>query len=403
MKTFSVFLKEFSHITNGYKLMLLTLFFMRAGQFMLLPFLAIYLSRYSSASPIEIGMTIGIGPLIYGATGINAGILVDRFGAKNTMVGALFISSITLTAFMSVQSVLWCFMMNAITGFTRSLFDISTKSYGIHHLTLDQRRITFSLRFMSVNSAAALGPVLGAYFAVSNSIGLFRIAGFVYFVLAVFSIFYLQRDEQTASQIGGREMLTFAAAKQIFFNDSSLRILVLINFLIFTAFAQIDSTLPQHLHAELANGVSIYALLLVINATLCVLLQLIVSRLIRNIPESVVSFVGVLGFVTAYLFMGLFLNEALLIMAIILLTLAEITLLPLNDLLLAKIAPSDRIGTYYGIAGTAMLGFGIGPMIGGVIYHYCNAQTLFFFCSSLCLITIYLYQKLFRNLAQNIF
>jgi len=399
MKKISALFKEFSHITYGYIIMLITLFFMRAGQFMLLPFLAIYLSRYSNASPMIVGITVGIGPLIYGATGINAGILVDRFGAKNVMVSALFVSSVTLMAFMSCHSVLWCFWMNAITGFTRSLFDISTKSYGIYNLTLDQRKITFSLRFMSVNCAAALGPLIGAYFAANNSLGVFQAIGMLYFALAVVSMFSLQAEKRNFNTSNGREAITFNLARKIFLNDSSLRTLVIINFLVFTAFSQIDSTLPQYLHAELRDGVSIYALLLIINATLCVVLQLLVSKILKNVNEHLVSIFGMLGFVVAYFLIALFLDEALLIVAIIVLTFAEIIVLPLNDLLLAKIAPEDRIGTYYGIAGTAMFGFGIGPMIGGMVYQYSNAKTLFLFCSALCLLVIFLYKKLFQNFA----
>jgi MFS family permease len=398
MKNLRFSLQEFQHVTRDYQLMLLTLFFMRAGQFMLLPFLAIYLSHYSNASPLIIGITVGIGPLIYGAAGVNAGIFVDRFGAKNVMVGSLFISAITVFSFFYAHSISWCFLLNALTGATRAFFDISTKSYGIANLTLDQRRISFSLRFMVVNSAAAIGPVMGAFFAANNSLFSFQIIGVLYFFLSIFSLFKLRGKIKSQATDVIKKSITFNLSKEIFLKDSALRILVLINFMIFAVFSQIDSTLPQYLHSELKNGVRIYALLLIVNASICVALQLIVSKLTKDIYEYTVSCIGMISFAISYFLIGLFLQEAALILAMVILTLSEITIMPLNDLLLARIAPVDRIGTYYGIAGVAMLGLGVGPMIGGFIYQYFSAKALFLLCGCVCLMTLFLYKKLFNNM-----
>ena len=397
MKNFRFSWQEFKHVTSDYRLMLITLFFMRAGQFMLLPFLAIYLSRFSDASPVLIGITVGIGPLIYGTAGVSAGIFVDRFGAKNVMVASLLLGAITISAFFYMHSIVGCFLMNALTGATRSFFDIGTKSYGIANLSLDQRRISFSLRFMVINSAAAIGPVMGAYFAATNSLVSFQIIGVSYFLLAILSLFMLKNKRLPVNF--PKNKMTLGLSKEIFLSDSSLRILVLINFMIFSVFSQIDSTLPQYLHAELKNGVKMYALLLIVNASMCVALQLIVSKLTKDLYEYTVSCVGMICFAISYLIIGLFLNEMALILAMVLLTLSEISVMPLNDLLLARIAPPDRIGTYYGIAGTAMLGLGVGPMMGGLIYQYFTAKVLFLLCSVLCLMTLYLYKILFNKIA----
>jgi len=396
MKNLRFSVQEFRHVTRDYQLMLLTLFLMRAGQFMLLPFLAIYLSRYSNATPILIGITIGIGPLIYGVAGVNAGIIVDRFGAKNVMVVSLFISALTISAFFFVHSIAWCFLMNALTGVTRSFYDISTKSYGVANLSRDQRRISFSVRFMVVNSAAAIGPIAGAYFATTNSLVSFQIIGILYFILAVYSFFILQGKEKIPLENLVKKPLNFGLSKEIFLKDSALRILILINFMVFVVFSQIDSTLPQYLHAELKNGVKIYALLLIINAFICVSLQLIVSKITKDISEYAVSCVGMIGFAISYIIMGVFLNEIAMILAMVILTLAEITIIPFNDLILISIAHKDRIGTYYGIASVAMLGLGVGPIVGGFLYQYFTAKILFLLCGVLCLMTLFLYRKLFK-------
>jgi MFS family permease len=390
MKNFTRFLQDFQHVKLDYILMLLMSFFMRTGQFMLLPFLAIYLAKFSNASPIIIGITVGIGPFVYGIANVFAGFYVDRFGSKKIMSCSLFIGGISLFAFFYQQTITWCFLMNALTGVTRAFFDIGSKSYGIGELTTEQRKISFSLRFMAINSAAAIGPLLGAYFAAINSVISFKIVGLFYIFLSILSSFILKKT----NTITKNKPAPLSSFIKIIKDDVSLQRLIMISIIIMLVFSQIDSTLPQYLNANLTHGVKIYSLLLIINAIICVTMQLIVSRLTSFFNEFGVICIGIAFYSLSYIMFALFLNDIALIIAIVMLTFAEITLLPLNDVLLARIAPPNKIGTYYGIAGISMLGFGIGPMLGGVIYEYQSAKALFLVCGIVSLFTLLLYKKL---------
>jgi len=390
MKKIIPFLHDFQHITLDYSLMLIMLFFMRAGQFMLLPFLAIYLTKFSHASPAVIGSAVGIGPFVYGVASILAGVFVDRFGSKKIMISALFLGGATFFAFFYQQSIVWCFFMNALTGITRGFFDVSSKSYGVAGLSAHQRKMTFSLRFISVNSAAAIGPIIGAYFATNNATISFKIVGLFYILLGIAGMFFI-KNIRTHSYVNNASS---GSIIKIFMNDPALQILVAINLIIMTVFSQIDSTLPQYLYATLTHGVKIYSILLIINAVICITMQIFVSKLTSDLHEYTVSCIGMILFAISYVMLAVFLNDIALMLAMVIMTLAEITVLPLNDVLLVRIAPPDRIGTYYGIAGVAMIGLGMGPMIGGVLYELFGAKALFYSCSGLCLLTLFFYKKL---------
>jgi len=373
---------------------------MKIGQFMLLPFLAIYLSKYSCASPSVIGVTVGIGPFIYAITGIVSGVFVDRFGVKKVMMCALFLGGVAIFFFFQEHSVSWFFLMNSLTGATRAFFDIGSKTYGVSRISVEQRRIFFSLRFMVSNGAAAIGPIIGAYFALTNSFLAFKITGILYFALSVLASFFL-RDTNKKEQLScSKKIVIFRDVINILLQDGALRILLLISTIILSVYSQIDSTLAQYLHAELSNGVSVYSLLLIINAIICVMFQLIVSKMTKNLDDHMVCIFSMVLFVIAYAIIAFFLSVSALIVSIIIMTLAEIIVIPLNDLLLSRIAPANRIGTYYGIAGAAMLGFGIGPTVGGFIYEYLNAKILFLICSGFCLLVMFLYKKLFDEIAR---
>lgn len=196
---------NFYKVTPDYWMMLLNLFFMKVGQFMLLPFLAIYLSKNTSIHYATIGLIIGVGPFIYGITGFISGILIDRFGVKKTMIFSLVVGGLTTFFFFYATSVAWLLLMSAMVGITRSIFDIASKSYNLTGVSLDDRKIYFSLRFMTVNCAAAIGPVIGAYFAENNSILSFKIIGIFYCVLSVMAAFMFN-DVKTSTQIS-RELV----------------------------------------------------------------------------------------------------------------------------------------------------------------------------------------------------
>jgi MFS family permease len=381
---------EFQHITLDFALMLMMSFLMRAGQFMLLPFLAIYLTRFPNASPTTIGIVIGIGPFIYGIANLFAGKYVDKFGAKTIMCIAAFLGGIILLFFFYQHSIVWCMLMNTLVGITRAFFDISSKSYGLDKLSYEQRKISFSLRFMAVNCAAAIGPIAGAYFAAKNALISFKIIGLLYIFLSILSCLILKH----VKTVSKNKNLTTDSLIKIFLTNQSLQILVIINAIIFLIFSQIDSTLPQYLYTNLNNGTHVYSILLIINATICITMQLIVAKFTQLIDEYKIACLGTLFFSLSYLLFALTLNFPALITAIIIMTFAEIILMPLNDSIVARISPPEKIGTYYGIAGVAMFGLGIGPIFGGLIYQYQNAKTLYLACSAILLILLFLYKKL---------
>ena len=71
----------------------------RGASFMTLPFLSIYLSRHMDLSPIVIGLTVGMSPLMATVGGFIGGHLSDRFGRKPVMLIALFMVSLVYYGF----------------------------------------------------------------------------------------------------------------------------------------------------------------------------------------------------------------------------------------------------------------------------------------------------------------
>lgn len=385
------FLKNIQAVKKDYWLMLVALFLMKIGQFMLLPFLAIFLTMYANFEPALIGLIIGSGPIIYGITALGAGVLVDRYGVKKIMISSLFFGGVTILFFFYSHSAIWCFLMSTLTGVTRAFFDVGTKTYGISNLTIEQRKLSFSLRFMTVNTAAAIGPMIGAYFASRNSDISFKIIGMVYLLLGLASFFIFSNKNQNNKN---NKPANFLELFVILRNDVALQILMLISLIIWIVYSQLDSTLAQYLSTNLRDGIKVYSLMLIVNAVGCASLQLLMTQLTNKVPEKTLSILAMTLFASGYILIAFFLNVSLLLLAAFIIMLAEITIMPFNEFLITKIAPIERIGTYYGALSLSMLGLGLGPIIGGIIYQFFGAKILFLLCSLLCILTILLHKKL---------
>jgi len=378
-------LKLFREIKKDYYLMAISVFLMKTGQFMSLPFLAIYLYKY--LSPANIGLVIGLGALVYGFFGVAAGLIADKMGIKKSLILALIISGIALLLFFKISALWWYLFMSVVFGIGRSIFNVSSKAYGASY-GAPIRRLCFSLRNMMVDAAAAIGPLLGAGFAIKKSAGIFAIIGILYFTLALISTITLKE----ANTI--RKPAPFSHSIFILLKDHNLQLLMFIFFVYWIAFSQIDSILPLYLADQLKNGIHLYTLFLVIEAVGCVSLQLLFTYVTRNISDYPLAIFGMIFFAVAYAIIGLYLNTSMLIIAAIFTVFAQIIILPLNDLLTSKLAHPDKMATYYGAITLSAAGMGVGPMLGGFIYQHFNATTLFLVMTAGCCLTIPVYYLL---------
>jgi MFS family permease len=381
---------KFKQVSKDYYLMLIAMFLMKTGQFMLLPFLAIFLIKTTHISPSEIGVVIGFGAFVYGAFSLAAGVLTDRLGVKKVLIGALILGGISLFFFFSVHSVVWYISMNVLTGISRSLFNVGGKSYGVAELSFEMRRFCFSLRSMATNSGASVGPLFGAYFAIHSRLGVFPVIGALYLALGFICILILKDCVKDVD----KKPVTASEAMRVLRKDGLLQLLMLITFIYWLTYSQFDSTLPQYLALSLPNGVHVYTAMFVVCAVGCAGLQVITTHMVRNCSEASLSYSGMVLFANAYVLIALFLQVPALIIASVALVFAEIIVIPVNDLLTAKIAPENRIGTYYGAISLATVGMGIGPMLGGYVYQHVGVKAVFLSCAVLCLMCMALYKKL---------
>lgn len=136
------------------------------GLFMILPVFSLYAHDYSGATPVLIGLAIGIYGLTQGVFQLPFGFLSDRFGRKTVIVCGLLIFCLGSAIAAEAESI-----YQVIAG--RALQGLGAIAAAVMALAADLTREEVRLRIM-----AFIGMSIGASFMISMIVGPVITAGF---------------------------------------------------------------------------------------------------------------------------------------------------------------------------------------------------------------------------------
>ncbi|MCA1035619.1 MFS transporter [Bacillus infantis] len=364
----------------------------RGASFMTLPFLAIYLSSTMDLHPLLIGLTIGISPLTGTIGGFIGGYLSDRFGRKPVMLSALMMWCLVFYGFALADSPALFVILNALNGLCSSFFEPTSQAL-IADLTDKKYRMkAFSLRYTAINVGASAGPLLGAYLAAVSADSTFVITGTIYLLYGIFLAVFLARYKIKKTADPAKKGATFKESLRVVRRDKALLFLILGSILINFGYAQIDSTLPQFLENELANGIVVYSSLLSINAVMVVILQLPISSFAEKFQPLQVMMCG-----SVLLSLGLvcfsFTNGWIIgILAMLIVTIGEILIFPSSSIMIDQLADDTNRGTYFGASQFRKIGHFAGPILGGFLLGQTGGQIAFWIIAGLSLGSIVFYR-----------
>jgi MFS family permease len=362
----------------------------RGSAFMTLPFLSIYLSRNMDLSPMIIGLTVGMSPLMGTVGGFIGGHLSDRYGRKRVMLLSIFTLAIVFYCFTLAKSQGWFILLNALNGLCNSFFEPTSQALMGDVTDQKKRMNVYSLRYTAINVGASVGPLLGAYFANHSAKLSFIITASTYFIYAIVLVYFMNRivitpNEQTKKTVSFRD--AFSIVKR----DRALRYLILGIILVNIGYVQIDSNLPQHLAHTLKDGVVIFSILLSINAIMVVILQMPISHFaekFKPMQTMVVGAILIAAGLTGFSFVN---GWVIAILSIFLVTLGEILIFPANSILIDQLAPDHLRGTYFGAGQFRKIGSFVGPIIGGYFLTHLDGQKMFWLISIITLTSIFFF------------
>ncbi len=234
------------------------------------------------------------------------------------------------------------------------------------------------------NLGIVIGPVIGGLLIAKISyLVLFIIAAitsFIYFFVILFFIketkpekqeVYRNKssvlsDEKENDNLSRKDNLSSEGYKRIL-NDRIFVYFCLVTILVSVVYSQMTTTFPVYMKENFGILEDKYGLIMALNAGMVVLFQYPITRIISKYKKTTIMALG--AFLYAIGFGSIGLSNSLLLFAInmAILTVGEMVIIPVNTSFVADISPEDMRGRYMGVLGIAnMLGWGIGPIIGGL-------------------------------------
>jgi MFS family permease len=318
------------------------------GAGLFVPYWALYLTGSLGASGVQAGALLAIagGMGLVGAP--LGGLLADRIGRRPLLLFATAGAAIGLILYGSLESLL---AIAILTPFWAIMSDLSSPAISAAIADVvepDLRTEAYGLRRQASNITFALGPPLGALLALGLSLRwLFVFAGVA--GLVALAILWRGLPETRPAATDDAEPPRLREALR----DRLLIALALgtgIGILIYTQF---DSVLGVFLHEERGYAIAAWGAVFGINPLLVGVFQYPIARWAgRRSPRAMLAFGTVLQGAALFVLWPAS-PLALLIGAIVLLTLGEMLLSPVASALAAALAPARLRGSYEGVVDTA--------------------------------------------------
>ena len=350
------------------------------GLFMILPVFSLYADQFAGATPILIGLALGIYGLTQALLQIPYGMLSDRFGRKPMIALGLIVFALGSLVAAGADTIYEVIAGRAIQGagavaavLMALAADLSREEHRLKMMSFIGISIGFAFAISMV-----MGPILNQHIGLS---GLFVFTA-VLALLALFILFFwvpnpqqsiFHRDTQATPTL----FKTVLADRQLLRLDFGIMILHMVLMATFVAFPlmlQDQAGLASEDHWKLYLPVFLMSVAFMVPF-------IIVAETKRRMKSVFVGAIGALAIAELNLLFGGESVWHLALSMVVFFTAFNLLEASLPSLV-AKMSPADRKGTAMGIySSSQFLGAFIGGALGGMAYELGGAQGVYLMCS----------------------
>ncbi len=344
--------------------------------FMVMPFMALYMAAHTKASPSTIGLVIGCSAITSMVLSLAGGSLSDKFGRKQMMLVAVGFTILDMVGYAHARSVAFFLVLSVLSGLSQSLFQPASSALLADVTSKERRGDVFALRYWAINVGAAIGPILGGYFGTVATGWTFYLAALtsaVYFFIILF-VFPNEKGTQNT-----KEGFQFKEAAKVVMMDKALLLFLAAGFASSLGYCQIETNLPQDMVRTMGQGLTakLFGFVLASNAIEVVILQLPITRVVKRFSTVSAMMVGQSIFAIGYMMIAFSTTPWMYFISMFVLTLGEIIVFPQNNKYISDLADDALRGAYFGASSMTSFGFFIGPWLGGFILSKFGGTTLF--------------------------
>jgi MFS family permease len=353
---------------------------------MVIPFLALYLTKKIGVSPAEAGTAL----LVYGLAAFLAapitGKLSDKLGSLKVMKFALFGSGVIFFLYSFITNYYWILVASFVLAAVNESFRPANLSMISELVTPPQRRMAFALNRLAINAGMSIGPVIGGFLTLIDY-------HYLFYANAVASIaagIYLSATSWTSVTEEKLEEVSIDIPKLKFeiLNDKKFLFFLFAIIPANIVFFQHLGALPLYIVNDLGYTTAAFGLFGAINTVLIIFLEVPLNDFMSNTSYKKSLMIGAL--LAGIGFGGFAIAKTVvpLVIAIVVFTFGEMIFFPGTAAYTSEIAPAKRRGEYMGYYQmTFSFAFSAGPWLGTVVYENYGSVILWSWALVLGLIT----------------
>ncbi|GMA61938.1 MFS transporter [Alicyclobacillus fastidiosus] len=345
-------------------------------QFMVMPFMALYMSSHTHADPSVVGLAVGTISLTSTVLSFLGGSLADLFGRKWVMAFAMLVSTLAMLEFAAAGSVWSFFVVSVLTGLSRALFGPASQAM-LTDLTPPERRSqVFGMNYWMNNIGASVGPIIGGMIgSEAPKLTFYLAAGISAVYMAVIAL----RFPESRRPSGEVREVRIGDAIQTLRTDYALIVFIIAGILTSVGYSQFDTTLPQFMQTLFGTHAASrdYSYIFAATGFEVVVLQFLINRFSQRLGLGSVLLVSQVIYAISFFGIGISHTFIAFLTWSVILTLGEVMAAPRLAQYISMLADERMRGAYFGANSLSNLGFFLGPFMGGVLLHHFGAFSVF--------------------------
>ncbi|KXH87140.1 MFS transporter [Sporosarcina sp. HYO08] len=376
-------------------LLIIGMFINVMGNSFLWPLNTIYMHDYLGKSLSVAGLVLMANSAAGVVGNLLGGYLFDKIGGYKSILTGIVISSLSLLALVFWHGWPHYVWLLTILGFSGGIIFPSMYAM-VGTLWADGGRKAFNAIYLAQNVGVAIGPALAGIVASINIHFIFSANLFFYLLFFLLAFFGYRKME-----IAPDRHTSIIKEKKRIQNKAPFYALLIITsgyLITWLVYSQWITTISTH---TLSLGISLpqYSLLWTVNGLLIVLGQPLIKPVIKLLEDKIKSqmLVGIFIFAISFIVVAFAETFTMFIVAMVILTFAEMFVWPAIPTIADQLAPKGRSGFYQGfVNSTATVGRMIGPVAGGVLADQYGMQLMLFLLTGLLIIpviTTFLYDR----------
>lgn len=368
-------MSKFSRITTfikSYDYRLWVLFFgwlvSAMGFAMVIPYLSIYFHNQMKIPMSMVGALFGVAAISRALLGLIGGELSDKLGRVKIMGlaqllrGFIFLFMGAL-AYKGGSFYLWSLMviLNWMLG---GFYQPVANAMAADIVPKEKRVEAYSILRIGGNTGWAIGPMIGGFLASASYPLLFVIGGILTFLSSALIFIFLTESIKPDPT---KEKFTFKDLGKLK-ADHLFLLYCTISLLLFVVIGQLVSTISVYSVDYVGISEAQLGFLYTLNGAIVIFFQLPASKVTQSKILTQVLLSGSIGYSIGYFLVGFSGSFSWLFLCMLIISFAEITVLPASMAIAANLSKEKHHGLYMGGYGLAYaLGWSFGPLIGGVL------------------------------------